>query len=51
MLLQQALTDKINDRNLYMKGIDASYFYEGYLLYKTADLGEKSFDLYQRKRL
>lgn len=39
VLLQQALTDKINDRNLYMKGIDASYFYEGYLLYKTADLG------------
>lgn len=38
-LLQQALTDQINDRNLYMKGIDASYFYEGYLLYKTADLG------------
>jgi cell filamentation protein len=39
VLLKQALTDKINDRNLYMKGIDASYFYEGYVLYKTADLG------------
>ena len=39
VLLKQALTDKINDRNLYMKGIDASYFYEGYLLYKTVDLG------------
>ncbi|NVO00520.1 MAG: Fic family protein [Geobacteraceae bacterium] len=39
VLLKQALTDKIDDRNLYMKGIDASYFYEGYLLYKTADLG------------
>lgn len=39
VLLKQALTDKINDCNLYMKGIDASYFYEGYLLYKTADLG------------
>jgi len=37
-LLKQALTDNINDRNLYMKGIDASYFYEGYVQYKTADL-------------
>jgi len=29
-LLNQALTDKINDRALFMKGIDVSYFYEGY---------------------
>ena len=29
-LLQEALTDKINDRQVYMKGIDASYGYEGY---------------------
>ena len=41
VLLKQGLTDKINDRNLYMKGIDASYYYEGYLLYKTAELGEE----------
>lgn len=34
-LLKQALTDKINDREVYMKGIDASYFYEGYMQYKT----------------
>ncbi len=29
-LLQEALTDKINDQQVYMKGIDASYGYEGY---------------------
>lgn len=29
-ILNQALTDKINDRALFMKGIDVSYFYEGY---------------------
>jgi len=37
-LLKQALTDKINDRAIYMKGIDASYHYEGYVLYKTENL-------------
>lgn len=37
-LLKNALTDKINDRGIYMKGIDASYFYEGYNLFKTEDL-------------
>ena len=37
-LLKQALTDKINDRAVYMKGIDASYFYEGYTTFKTEDL-------------
>lgn len=37
-LLQNALTDKINDREVYMKGIDASYNYEGYSLYSTEDL-------------
>lgn len=37
-LLNNALTDKINDRDVYMKGIDASYHYEGYSLYKTEDL-------------
>jgi len=35
VLLQQALTDKIHDSAIYMKGIDASYYYEGYILYKT----------------
>jgi len=37
-LLKNALTDKINDREVYMKGIDHSYYYEGYNLYKTKDL-------------
>lgn len=37
-LISQALTDKINDRLVYIKGIDASYHYEGYVLYKTEDL-------------
>ncbi len=37
-LLKAALTDKINDREVYMKGIDASYHYEGYSVYKTADM-------------
>lgn len=38
MLLKEALTDKINDREVYMKGIDASYNYEGYNVFKTEDL-------------
>lgn len=37
-ILKQALTDKINDRDVYMKGIDHSYYYEGYSIYKTSDL-------------
>lgn len=37
-LLKNALTDKINDREIYMKGIVASYNYEGYDLYKTEEL-------------
>ena len=38
VLLKEALTDKINDREVYMKGIDASYYYEGYNVFKTADI-------------
>lgn len=38
VLLKAALTDKINDREVYMKGIDASYHYEGYTAFKTEDL-------------
>lgn len=37
-LLKAALTDKIHDRTVYMKGIDASYRYEGYSTYRTEDL-------------
>jgi cell filamentation protein len=40
-LLKTALTDKINDREVYMKGVDASYHYEGYNIYKTADIKGK----------
>jgi cell filamentation protein len=38
VLLKNALTDKINDREVYMKGIDASYHYEGYNVFKTEEL-------------
>ena len=38
VLLKQALSDKINDRTIYMQGIDASYYYEGYTLYKTEEI-------------
>ncbi len=37
-LLRKSLTDKVNDRDVYMKGIDNSYLYEGYLLFKTEEL-------------
>lgn len=37
-LLRGALTDRINDREVYMKGIDHSYFYEGYSAYRTEEL-------------
>ena len=37
-ILKQALADKINDREMYMKGIDYSYYYEGYAIYKTEEL-------------
>ena len=38
ILLQGALTDRINDREVYMMGVDASYHYEGYDIYKTTDI-------------
>ena len=38
MLLKAALTDKIDDRVVYMKGIDASYLYEGYSEFKAEEL-------------
>ena len=37
-ILKNALTDKINDREVYMKGIDHSYYYEGYTTFKTEEL-------------
>lgn len=38
VLLKAALTDKINDRVVYMKGIDASYYYEGYNTFSSEEL-------------
>ena len=38
LLLQSALTDQINNRQVFMKGIDASYEYEGYSTYKMEEL-------------
>ena len=38
VLLKDALTDEINSREVYMKGLDHSYYYEGYTTFKTAEL-------------
>lgn len=38
VLLKGALTDEINSREVYMKGIDHSYYYEGYTTFKTEEL-------------
>lgn len=38
-VLRAALTSEIDDRDIYMKGIDASYYYEGYTTFKTEELG------------
>ena len=38
VLLKGALTDEINSREVYMKGIDQSYYYEGYTTFKTEEL-------------
>ena len=37
-LLKNALTDHVNDREIYMKGIDHSYYYEGYYVFKMENL-------------
>lgn len=37
-VLKNAMTDKIDDREMYMKGIDHSYYYEGYTIYKAEEL-------------
>ena len=38
VLLKGALTDEINSRDVYMKGIDHSYYYEGYTTFKAEEL-------------
>lgn len=40
-VLKNALTTAIDDQEVFMKGIDASYYYEGYSVYKTKDLESK----------
>ncbi len=40
VLLHKALTEQINDRQVYMKGIDASYHYEGYQVFKMEELAK-----------
>ena len=42
VLLQNALTDQIDDREMFMKGVDHSYEYEGYHSYRTEDLIKKT---------
>lgn len=37
-VLKNALTNEINNRDMYMKGIDTSYYYEGYTTYKASEL-------------
>ena len=39
-VIASALTDRISDRDTFMKGIDNSYYYEGYTAYSTASLSE-----------
>lgn len=41
ILLHKALTEQIHDRQVYMKGIDASYHYEGYQIFRTEELAKK----------
>ena len=41
VLLHKALTEQINDRQVYMKGIDASYHYDGYQIFRTEELAKK----------
>lgn len=39
-LLERALTDKVDDREIFMKGLDASYFYENYFSWRSSDLNQ-----------
>ena len=42
VLLKDALTNKIDDRIVYMKGIDASYYYEGYYTYTIEEIDKSN---------
>lgn len=41
-VLRQDLTEDVDSREIYMKGIDTSYYYEGYTAYKTSALSLKA---------
>lgn len=41
-LLKNALTDEVSSREIYMKGIDHSYYYEGYTAFKTEEINENN---------
>ena len=45
ILLKSALTNKVNDRDVYMKGIDASYYYEGYNVFKTENIKDEKLNI------
>ncbi|WP_305151259.1 protein adenylyltransferase Fic [uncultured Dubosiella sp.] len=42
-VLKKALSTEINSREMFMKGVDHSYFYEGYYAYKMEDLNKSQF--------
>jgi cell filamentation protein len=50
VLLESALTDRIDERELFMKGIDASYRYEGYQLYLTTEIDQERLSENDRER-
>ena len=51
LLLQNALTDKINDRQVFMKGIDSSYEYEGYNAYAIFELDNIQKKIYRLAKM
>ena len=50
VLLKAALTDKINNREMFMKGVDHSYDYEGYSSYRTQDLAKQT-DIFKSNKV
>ncbi len=45
-ILKNALTDKTNDCEIHMKGINHSYYYEGYTIFKTEELWGNKYGRY-----
>ncbi len=41
VLLKAALTDEINSREVYLSGIDQSYYFDGYMTFKAEDLSKE----------